>query len=97
MIYIRNLFQDLKNRGISYINNIDLVASSELIKKNYKILKEAAIRIFEKGADNLIQFNSEKTELIHFHSKRNIDENVNIYFLENYLVEAKYIIKWLEI
>ena len=39
---------------MNYINNIDLVASSESIKKNCKILKEAAIRIFEKGADNLI-------------------------------------------
>ena len=39
---------------MSYIDDIDLVASSESIEKNYKILKEAAIRIFEKGADNLI-------------------------------------------
>ncbi len=74
---------------MSYIDNIDLVASLKSIKKNYKILKKIIIRIFEKGADNLIQFNPEKTELIHFHSKRNIDENVNICFSENYLVEAK--------
>ncbi len=39
---------------MSYIDDIGLVASSESIEKNYKILKEAAIRIFEKGADNLI-------------------------------------------
>ncbi len=97
MIYIRNLFQDLESRDISYINNIDLIASSESIKKNCKILKKTAIRIFEKGADNLIQFNPEKTELIHFHSKRNIDKNVNICFSENYLVEAKPTVKWLEI
>src|SRR6266498_3374400 len=82
---------------MSYIDNIDLVASSESIEKNYRILKEAAIRIFEKRADNLIQFNPEKTELIHFHSKRNIDENVNICFSENYLVEAKPTVKWLGI
>ena len=82
---------------MSYINNIDLVASSESIEKNYKILKKAAIRIFEKRANNLIQFNLEKTELIYFHSKRNIGENVNIYFSENYLVEAKSTVKWLRI
>ncbi len=82
---------------MSYIDDIGLVASSESIEKNYKILKEAAIRIFEKGADNLIQFNLEKTELIYFHSKRNINENVNICFSENYLVEAKPTMKWLEI
>ncbi len=40
LIYIRNLFQDLESRGMSYINNIDLVASSKSIKKNYKILKK---------------------------------------------------------
>jgi len=93
LIYIRNLFQDLESRGMSYINNIDLVASSESIEKNYKILKKAAIRIFEKRANNLIQFNLEKTELIYFHSKRNINENANIYFSENYLVEAKPTVK----
>ena len=52
LIYIRNLFQDLESRGMSYIDDIDLVASSESIEKNCKILKEAAIRIFEKEADN---------------------------------------------
>jgi len=87
----------LESRGMSYINDIGLVASSKSIKKNYKILKKAAIRIFEKGADNLIQFDLEKTELIHFHSKRNIGENVNICFSENYLVEAKPTVKWLGI
>src|SRR6266511_598181 len=82
---------------MSYIDDIGLVASSESIEKNYKILKEIVIRIFEKGADNLIQFDLEKTELIHFYSKRNIGENVNICFSENYLVEAKFIVKWLGI
>ncbi len=93
MIYIRNLFQDLKSRGINYINDINLVALLESIKENCKILKEAVIRIFEKRANNLIQFDLEKTELIHFHSKRNISKNVNIYFSENYLVEAKPTVK----
>src|SRR6266536_791580 len=54
LIYIRNLFQDLESRGINYIDDINLVASSESIEKNYKILKEAVIKIFEKGANNLI-------------------------------------------
>ena len=87
----------MESRGINYINNIDLVASSESIEKNCKILKKAAIRIFEKRADNLIQFDSEKTELIYFYLKRNIGENVNICFLKNYLVEVKSIVKWLGI
>ncbi len=78
---------------MNYIDDIGLIASSKSIKKNCKILKETTIRIFEKRADNLIQFNPEKTELIHFHSKRNISENVNIYFSENYLVEAKPTVK----
>src|SRR6266511_5803357 len=82
---------------MNYINNIGLIASSESIKKNSKILKEATIRIFEKRTNNLIQFDPKKIELIHFHSKRNISENINIYFSENYLVEAKPIVKWLRI
>ncbi len=82
---------------MSYIDDIGLVALLESIEKNCKILKEVVIRIFEKGVDNLIQFNLEKTELIHFHSKRNIGENVNTCFSENYLVDAKSIVKWLGI
>ena len=39
---------------MSYINDIGLIASSESIEKNYKILKKAAIKIFEKRANNLI-------------------------------------------
>ncbi len=93
MIYIRNLFQDLESRGINYIDDIDLVASSESIKKNYKIVKKAAIRIFEKRTNNLIQFDLKKTELIHFHSKKNINKNVNICFLKNYLVKTKPTVK----
>ena len=77
---------------MSYIDDIDLVALSKSIKKNCKILKETTIKIFEKRADNLIQFNPKKTELIYFYSKRNIGENVNICFSENYLVEAKSIV-----
>ncbi len=83
----------MESKNISYVDNINLITSSESIKKNSKILKEITIRIFEKETNNLIQFNLEKTELIHFHSKKNISENVNIYFSENYLVEAKPTIK----
>ncbi len=97
LIYIRNLFQDLENKGMSYINNIDLVALLKSIKENCKILKKTTIKIFEKRTNNLIQFNPEKTELIYFYSKRNINKNINICFLENYLVEAKPTIKWLGI
>ncbi len=97
LIYIRNLFQDLESKDINYINNIGLITSSESSEKNYEILKETVTRIFEKRTNNLIQFDPDKTELIHFHSKRNIGENVNIYFSENYLVEAKSTVKWLGI
>ncbi len=74
-----------------------MVALSESIKKNYKILKKTTIKIFEKGVNNLIQFNLKKTELIYFYSKRNINKNINICFLKNYLVEAKSTVKWLGI
>src|SRR6266536_3569784 len=82
---------------MNYIDDIGLVASSKSIEENCKIVKEVVIKIFEKGADNLIQFDLEKTELIHFYLKRNIGENVNICFSENYLVETKPTVKWLRI
>ncbi len=50
LIYIRNLFQDLESRDISYIDDIDLVASSESIEKNYKILKKNYHKNFRKGS-----------------------------------------------
>jgi len=83
----------LKSRGISHIDDIDLVASSQSIKENCKILKEAALRFFEKRADNLIQFDLKKTELIYSHSKRHMNGNANICFSKNYLVEAKSTVK----
>ena len=60
-------------------------------------MERAASRLFEKGAENFIQFDQEKIKLIHFHSKRNIDENQFTISLGDYTAKPQKVIKWLGI
>jgi hypothetical protein len=73
LIYIRDIFkglEGLKIRSLSYIDNISLTISLKLIKNNCILLKRAAEILFERGKENVIQFNMGKTELIYFYLKR---------------------------
>ena len=66
LIYIRDLFFNLRTKVFSYIDDIALVASSSSLKKNKLILEREAKKLYELGAQNAIQFDLAKTELIHF-------------------------------
>jgi ribonuclease HI len=58
-------------------------------------LKKAAEKIFQKGNENCIQFDPDKTELIHFHKTRNSnDSQLGIKF-PNFEVKPKLCVKWL--
>jgi hypothetical protein len=47
-----------------------LVTSSTSLKKNYKILEREASKLYILGAENYIEFDLAKTELIHFFSRK---------------------------
>src|SRR5437870_5019659 len=73
LIYIRNIFPEINImhiRSSSYVNDIALFYSSSSIKNNCEMLELAAEKLLQLRNQNNIQFDMEKTELIHFHSKR---------------------------
>ena len=57
-------------RSPSYVDNIALSYSLKSIENNYKMLELVAEKLLQLQSQNNIQFDMEKTELIHFHSKR---------------------------
>src|SRR5215471_16249293 len=86
LIYTRNIFSDINNmhiRSPSYVDDIGLVASSNLIENNCLILQNAAEKILQLQNQNNIQFDMEKIELIHFHSKRIDNQNYPISIRNN--------------
>src|SRR5436189_5923596 len=78
LIYIKDIFSEINSmqiRSSSYVDDIELVASSETIEKNYLMLENATEKLLQLQNQNNIQFDMKKIELIHFHSKRSIDNN----------------------
>ena len=66
LIYIRNLFQPGQSTFLSYIDDITLTVSSTSWKKNAKTLELEASKIYDLAAQNSIQFDLSKTELLHW-------------------------------
>ena len=76
LIYIRFLLTKRLNtseRILSYLDDIGLVVSSKSIEENCQLLQKLAQDLLVKQHRNCMQFDMEKTELIHFHSKRSLD------------------------
>ena len=100
LIYIRNIFPEINImhiRSPSDVDNMALSYSSNSINNNCEMLELAAKKLLQLQNQNNIQFDMEKTELIHFHSKR-ID-NYQDYTVQigNIQIEPKSIVKWLGI
>ena len=66
LVYIRNLFQPGQSTFLSYIDDITLTVSSTSWKKNSKTLELEASKIYELAAQNSIQFDLSKTELLYW-------------------------------
>src|SRR6266496_4630243 len=78
LIYIKDIFSEINSmqiRSSSYVDNIKLVASSKFIKENCLILENTAEKLLQLQNQNNIQFDIKKIEIIHFHTKRLIDNN----------------------
>ena len=58
---------------MSYINDIKLIILFKSIEENCQILQKLAEDLFLKQGQNCMQFDRDKIELIHFHSKRSLD------------------------
>ena len=56
-------------RSSSYVDDIELVVSSETIEENCLMLESAAKKLLQLQNQNNIQFNMKKIKFIHFHTK----------------------------
>src|SRR5436189_1440613 len=100
LIYIRDIFSEInsmKIRSPSYVDDIGLVASSETIEENCLMLQNAAEKLLQLQNQNNIQFDMKKIELIHFHTKRSIDNNNFPVTIRNNQMQSKNLIRWLEV
>src|SRR5204862_2889522 len=103
LIYIRFLFAERKSsineRILSYLNDIGLVVSSKSIEENCQLLQKLTQDLLVKQQNNCMQFDMEKTELIHFHSKRSFDLKNETYSVKirDSIIQPKDLVKWLGI
>ena len=84
-------------RSPSYVDNIALFYASNSIKNNCEMLELAAEKLLQLQSQNNIQFDMEKTELIHFHSKKIDNYQDYIIQIGNIQIEPKSLVKWLGI
>src|SRR5436190_23945225 len=98
--FLWNIFPEINIiyiRSSSYVDDIALSYSSKSIKNNCEMLELAAEKLLQLQSQNNIQFDMEKTELIHFHSKRIDNYQDYIVQIGNIQIEPKNLVRWLGI
>ena len=72
ILFLLYVVEILANKGyqLSYINDFQITISSTSVFKNYKTLEEILKLLFNQTQDKGIEFDSDKTELIHFHTHK---------------------------
>ena len=94
LIYIRDLFTWTKVTWISYVDDISMTAASRSFKNNIKTLEREAGNLYQLAAENQIEFDLGKTELIHWGKSPN---GTSIKLPNNTTIEPKPMVKWLGI
>ncbi len=101
LIYIRYSLSDRSNdeRIMSFVNDIELIVSSKSIEKNCELLQKLAENLLLKQKQNCMQFDTDKIDLIHFHSKRSLDLENERYSvkIEETIFQSKESVKYLDI
>src|SRR5947207_3363398 len=98
LIYIRFLLSEKSNtskRILSYVNDVDLAVSSKSIEENCQLSQKLAENLLLDSKQNCMQFDVDKTELIHFHSKRSFDLKNELYSVkvEKTVFQSKKLVK----
>src|SRR5438034_753524 len=97
LIYIRDIFSEINSmqiRSSSYVDDIELVASSKTIEENCLMLENITEKLLQLQNHNNIQFDMKKIELIHFHTKkRSIDNNNFPVSIRNNQIQSKNLIR----
>lgn len=98
LIYIRDLFPGMASsiRVISYMDDIVLLISSTSLKKNIRILEREVKKLYALGAQHAIQFDLDKTELLHF-TKSKKAKDFNLQLPNQVIVQPKELVRWLGI
>ena len=100
LIYISFLFKNEADniyiKFLSYLDDIAIITSGESAQENCQILKATALNLMQWGKENTIDFDSEKTELIHFQNKRD-PEVAELQLNESLTIKPKNDVKWLGI
>jgi hypothetical protein len=98
LIYIRGLFPNIASsaRLLSYINDISLTTSSSSYKKNIEVLEREVAKLYTLGAENGIQFDLAKTELIHFGLGRR-PSAAKLQLPDQSTIKPKQLVRWLGI
>ena len=79
LIYIRDLFSDLKDvTPLSYIDDIGLITSSTSLQKNARTLQREVERLTRLGNRQAIEFDLAKTELIYFAKGKGSDKGITL-------------------
>src|SRR5205809_6286906 len=102
LIYIRFLLSERSNtseRILSYVNDIDLAVSSKFIEEHCQLLQKLIEDLLLNSKQNCMQFDVDKTELIHFHSKRFLDLKNELYSVKvrKTVFQSKELVKYLDI
>lgn len=94
LIYIRDLFTSTNVTWISYVDDISMTTASRSFKNNIKTLEREAQKLYQLAAENQIEFDLAKTELIHWGKSPN---DTSIKLPNNTTIEPKPMVKWLGI
>src|SRR5205809_5491295 len=102
LIYIKFLLSEKSNtseRILSYVNDVDLAVSSKFIEENCQLLQKLAENLLLDSKQNCMQFDVDKTELIHFHSKKSFDLKNELYSVKvkETVFQSKELVKYLDI
>src|SRR5436189_821735 len=86
-----------RRRG--YVDDVELAVSSKSIEENCQLLQKLAEDLLLDSKQNCMQFDVDKTELIHFHSKRSLDLKNKLYSVkvEETVFQSKELVKYLNI
>ena len=98
LIYISKLFKAHSNLSVrmpNYMDDIAIFASSKSVHENCQILQNAAEKLIDWGRNHHVEFDMNKTELIHFnHAEKSLNESVKI---KQHIIKPKEAVKWLGI
>lgn len=96
LIYCRAMFPNSRVVWISYVDDISITITSPSFRQNIEILEREAQNLVELGYNSNIQFDIEKTELMHWDTSKEA-KTTTLTMPNGKVIQPKQLIKWLGI